>query len=154
MKMRIIAAGVVLAAFAAVVLFIVNRGQFLVLSDVKTEEVLFRAEAPEGTAFSVSFTHSVNKSPVSEHYIIKDGAVFLESLRYRAFGAGMPSEPDPGQTLRYEDGEMVIEGYDREMPYLVYFVGRQAGHVLHLEDEDIPLNEIAEPGDGVIFEIR
>ena len=130
------------------------KGQYLLLSNELSGQVLFCAATAPNGQFAISFIHSVNKSPVTEYYHVDNGQIYLDSLRYYTFGAGMPSELEPGQFIHYEDdGAMIIEGFDRPMFHLVYNIGRVAGHTLHWQGQDIPLNTLDAPGQPVLFSV-
>jgi len=151
---RLLAAGAVLAALAAAVSLVFGwEGQYLLLSNDRTGKILFCAPAGDGVEFSVSYTHSVNKSPVTEYYQILDSRIYLTALRYKTFGAGMPTEPEEAQTLRYEEDDMIIEGFARPMPYLCYSIGRIAGHALHWRGQAIRLDTLDTPGQPVLFSV-
>ena len=89
----------------------------------------------EGDWFSVSFVHSVNKSPVTDCYQIRDRAIYVEKTIYYDFGAGVQTQLEGEETLSYgEDGSMIVSGFDREMPDLTYFVGTVSDHTLTVND--------------------
>ena len=151
---RLLTAGVVLTAFAVTVLCLLTFSEkYLLISNEETGEILFRTEAKDGEEFSVSYIHSVNKSPVTEYYQIQDTDIYLTAMRFRAFGAGIPEQPEEGQTMRIEGEDMVIEGYLRPIHNLCYFVGYTAEHTLHWRDEAIRLDELTEPGEPVLFSV-
>lgn len=152
---RLLMVGVALVALVAAIMFAYAiKGQYLLLINEQSGRVLFCEHVTAESEFAVSFCHSVNKSPVTEYYRIENGQIYLKSLRYYTFGAGMPTEPDPGQTMRYEDdGAMIIEGFDRCMPKLIYNIGRTANHTLHWQGREIPLNTLDVPGQPVLFSV-
>jgi hypothetical protein len=152
---RLLMASVVIAALAIAALFICGiKGQYLLLINEHSGHVLFYAPAAQGSEFAVSFTHSVNKSSVTEYYRIKDGQICLEALRYYTFGAGMPTELMPGQTMRHgEEGAIIIEGFERPLAHLVYVIGYTANHTLYWQDREIPLNTLDMPGQPVLFSL-
>jgi hypothetical protein len=150
-------ASVALAALAVAVLFVYHsyRQACLVLINEQSGQVLFCEPIGGDNEFALSFTHSVNQSMVTEYNKIKKGEIYLKSLRFYTFGAGMPSEVGFGQTMRYEeDGAMVIEGFARHMPRLTYNIGRTANHTLHWQGLKIPLNTLDAPGQPVLFYVK
>jgi hypothetical protein len=152
---RLFLASAALFALAAAVLFVFTyRGEYLLLSNEQTGKVLFSASVSDGETFSVSYVHSVNKSPVIEYYQIQDAEIHLTALRFCAFGAGMPTHPEEGQVMRIEDGDMVIDGFSRHMPYVCYFIGHASDHTLRIHDREIPLNTLDEPGQPVLFSVK
>ena len=154
-KARIVAAGAIFAALAAsALLLIFGKTQYLVLINERTGVVLYEVKAPDGTEFSIEFIHSVNKSPVKEYYIVADGRIYLTAVRYESFGAGIPSELEDGQTMRLEDGTMLITGYDRHIPRLCYFISRTEGHALDIGAVKIMLDTLDAPGEPILFTIK
>lgn len=111
---------------AAVILLIFARfsGQYLILQDDETGRIYSKIPVENLDEFEITFTHSVNKSPVTDIYQIRDGQIYLTGNIYYSFGAGVPTEIYEGQTLSYgENGEMIISNMDTLMPDLVYIIG-------------------------------
>ena len=151
---RIIATSAVLTALAASALFMLpGKTQYLILVNERSGKALYAAEASDGTEFSISFIHSVNFSPVTEHYQIIDGQIYLTALRYESFGAGMPTELTEGQKLSHEHGQLLITGFDRMIPRLCYFISRIDGHAFQINGVSAPLNTLDEPGEPVLFAV-
>jgi len=152
---RSVTAGAVIAACAVAVLFaFMYTGKYLLLSSELTGKVLFSAEIREGETFSVSYIHSVNKSPVTEYYMIQNTEIYLTALRFSSFGAGMPDAPGDGLITVSDDGDMLIEALSRHVPELCYFIGRGAEHTLHLRARAVPLGTLDEPGQSVLFSVE
>ena len=106
----------------------------------------------EGDEFSVSFIHSVNKSPLIDVYQIKGHTIYVVRTIYYGFGAGVQTELEDGQTLAYgEDGAMIISGFDREMPHLSYIVGTVSDHVLAIRGKEISLRDVCGRNSTVEF---
>ncbi|MEA5082621.1 MAG: DUF1850 domain-containing protein [Lachnospiraceae bacterium] len=146
----------VIFAVAALFVFILfpTGEAVLQLRDGENGKIYAKYEAYEGMTFSVSFIHSVNKSRVKETYEIKDGAIYLESCLYSAFGAGVATEVEEGQTLTYtEDGEMLLSGFNRRIDGLSYIVGTVSDHILEVEDEEISLRDLCGRNSTVRFEV-
>ena len=151
---RLLVASAVLIVLVAAALFSATvKEEYLFLTNKQSGQVLFYAPAASGSFFAVSFIHSVNKSPVTEYYRIEKGQIYLDSLHYYTFGAGMPSQVEAGQTLSYaDDGAMIIADFNRPMPNLTYNIGRMpAGQILHWQGREIPLNTLDAPGQPVLF---
>lgn len=152
-KKRYLRAGTALAVSALIAftaLFLLNQ-QLLVLSNDSSGAIRFAKPLWEQEGFSVSYTHSVNKSYVEEYYQPRGGVIYLTRLRYKSFGAGMATEVDTagGQTLRYEDGYMIVDGYEVSLPRLVYNVDRVAGFQLHYRGGEIAFRDLEEPGQAL-----
>ena len=148
------ASAIIITLTVAALFICSSKEQYLLLTNELSGQVLFCVTADQGSEFAVSFNHSVNKSPVIEYYRIENGLIYLKSLRYYTFGAGMPTELLQGQTMRHEeDGAMVIEGFDRPIPHLVYNIGRISNHTLHWQGREIPLNTLDAPGQPILFSL-
>lgn len=126
--------------------------------------VLFSYPARDGLAFGIRYIHSVAKSPVEDWFRVSRGMIFLEKTVYQDFGAGLPHNPGPGQTMSTGDGHIVISGYHKALPSFDVRVGRIARHTLLLPREgaadgepaqgnarEIPLATLAPPGSAVTF---
>lgn len=129
-----------------------KRGWYLTLRNGDTKEVYARYEIKDGDEFSVGFIHSVNKSPLTDVYQIRDHKIYVVRTIYYGFGAGVQTGLEDGQTLDYGDnGEMIISGFDREMPHLSYIVGTVSDHTLMLYGEETSLRDLCGRNATVAF---
>jgi hypothetical protein len=142
MKLKIAAAVVAVAIILLLSIFVTTP--HFVLSSA--DGVLLAHPAYEGIQFKIEFIHSVNKSPVVEFFEIRGGAIILTALEFTAFGAGMPTAPEAGQTMIVTEDGIRIENFERTISSLNYIVGHATYHVLHIGAESVPLNELAQPG--------
>ncbi|MBQ6000843.1 MAG: DUF1850 domain-containing protein [Clostridia bacterium] len=150
-------AAVVLCAIAAI-LFLMRSGLFggakLRLIDADTGEQYAAYSVEEGDLFSVSFLHSVNKSLVKETYRISldENMIFVESCEYSAFGAGVATQVEEGQTLSYTpEGHMLLSGIHQKIPHLSYIVGTVYDHILEIHGQQINLRELCGKNSTVSF---
>ena len=68
------------------------------------------------------------------------------------FRSGVQTEILEGQTLTYgEHGEMIVSGFNLEMPHLSYIVGTVSDHVLTLNGQEISLRELCGKNSTVAF---
>lgn len=140
------------AIIAAVVTFALRSGDYLVLRNGDTKEEYARFRISEGDEFSVMFIHSVNKYPLTDVYQIKDHKIYVVRTIYYNFGAGVQTEIEEGQTLEYgENGEMIVSGFDLEMPYLSYLVGTVSDHTLTIHGKEISLRDLCGRNSKVEF---
>lgn len=129
-----------------------HSGYYLTLRNGDSKEVYARYKVAEGDEFSVGFIHSVNKSPLTDVYQIKDHKIYVVRTIYYGFGAGVQTEIEDGQTLTFgEDGEMIVSGFDLEMPHLSYIVGTVSDHVLTIHGEEISLRDLCGRNSTVEF---
>lgn len=144
-KIVIIAAAMALIIAVLAAAFLLNPGQgYLTLSSAKTGELYARYPMDVGDSFSIGFIHSVNKSPVTDYYEIREDGIYVVKTIYYGFGAGVQTELEGGEKLEYgEDGSMIVSGFDRRMDDLIYFVGTVSDHTLVLnEKEEISLRDL------------
>ncbi|MDD3369636.1 MAG: DUF1850 domain-containing protein [Lachnospiraceae bacterium] len=153
LKQHMIAATIILFIVASSVLFLIWPKTCLQLV-AEDGSIYLEEPVKEGTVFSVTFIHSVNKSPVTDYYVIKDGDIYVTSTLYYDFGAGVQSELEEGQTLEYtEDGGMLISGFDRKIDPLSYVVGMVSDHVLEINGKTYSLREQCGKGTYVTFRV-
>ena len=127
----------------------------LVVYDTQTNETYKTFEVSEGCEFSVEFIHSVNKSPVIDVYVIKDNSIVVDRTVYSAFGAGVQTEIEEGQTLEYdENGNMVVSGFNIVFDEVKYIVGTVSDHVLRIGGESISLTELCGKNAHIAFTLR
>ena len=124
------------------------------MANAYTDEVYFQEPLEDDGIFSVSYTHSVNKTNVEEYYRLEDGDLYLFKARYRSFGAGVATEIAPGQTLRYEDGYMIIENMHYKLPSLIYKVGTVSDPLIHIGQQTWHMKEMAPSLTSVRFTVQ
>lgn len=145
-------AAVMVVIIAAILGFSLRSGDYLVLRNGDTDEEIARFRVSEGDEFSVTFIHSVNQYPLTDVYQIRDHKIYVVRTIYNNFGAGVQTEIEEGQKLEInENGEMVVSGFDMEMPWLSYIVGTVSDHVLTLHGEEISLRELCGKNSKVKF---
>ena len=157
MNKRIVAAVIAFAVMAAaffVAISIVDNDT-LVLYNSESGKVYKTFQIREGSEFAVEFIHSVNQSPVIDFFVIKNKEIVASKTVYSAFGAGVQTEIEEGQTLEYDsEGNMVVSGFNIVFPAVKYIVGTVSDHVLYIEGERISLTELCGKNAHVAFEIR
>ena len=137
---------------AAIATLTLRGGDWLVLRNGDTKEEFARFRVSEGDEFSVTFIHSVNQYPLTDVYQIRNHKIYVVRTIYNNFGAGVQTEIEPGQKLEYgENREMIVSGFDREMPWLSYIVGTVSDHILTVNGEEISLRELCGRNSKVEF---
>ena len=148
---------VIAFAVTAVTIFLTscNTAMRLAVYDRETGKTYRTFEVSEGSEFSVEFIHSVNKSPVIDVFVIRDGKIVADRTIYSAFGAGVQTEIEEGQTLEYdENGNMVVSGFNIVFPEVKYIVGTVSDHILRIEGESISLTELCGKNAHIAFKLR
>ena len=157
MNKRFVAAVIALAVTAAAfcVFMTFFSSEKLVIRNSETDEVYKAFKAYEGLEFAVEFIHSVNKSPVKDVFVIRDGRIVADRTVYSAFGAGVQTEVEDGQTLEYDsEGNMVVSGFDIVFDKVKYIVGTVSDHVLYIEGESISLTGLCGKNAHIAFELE
>jgi len=156
-RKTLITAVIVLATVTAVAFFwnSYNKETTLLLYDTETGKVCRTFSVSEGTEFSVEFIHSVNKSPVKDVFVIKNGNIVADRTVYSAFGAGVQTEIEDGQTLEYDSEQnMVVSGFDIVFPEVKYIVGTVYDHILYIQGESISLTEVCGRNSHIAFKLK
>lgn len=141
-----------------------DREEYVLALENENGKILLTEKLSNNSSFAVRFIHSVAKTPVTDYFIIRDGKIILDKTIYHDFGAGLPHNPEQGQKMKAEHGEISITGFNRLIPELALRVGRVAEHTLLLFDEGkshqgeverkvVPLATIAKPGSVILFRI-
>lgn len=127
---------------------------YLTLTDADSGQVYGSYRLRAGEGFSVEFIHSVNRSPVRDCYEVRaDLSIYVTQTIYYGFGAGVQTQLEPGQTLTYEDGAMVVSGIDTRIPSLRYIVGTVSDHVLRVDGQEISLRDLCGRNAHVVFSV-
>ena len=139
-----VAATAIACLTIAVAAFFLNMEGHLTIRDGDTGQEYARYPMEPGGEFSITFIHSVNQTAITDCYCVgADGEIVLEKTIYYSFGAGVPFDLNPGETLSYgEDGAMIISGIDRTISDFYLFVGTVSDHTLSLGGEDVSLREL------------
>lgn len=147
---------IAIASAAAVFLqFTAFKNNKLVLVNSETGKIYASFAVEEGSEFAVEFIHSVNKSPVRDVFVIKDGEIVADRTIYSAFGAGVQTEIEDGQKLEYDkDGNMVVSGFNIVFPKVKYIVGTVSDHILYIQDEAVSLRDLCGKNSHIYFELR
>ena len=97
----------------------------------------------------------MNQYPLTDVYEIRDSKIYVVRTIYNNFGAGVQTEIEEGQTLEInENGEMVVSGFELEMPWLSYIVGTVSDHTLTLHGKEISLRELCGRNSKVAFSVE
>lgn len=143
MKRLLTGAAIVVAIAASVFIYFILSSPCLILKNGDTGETLAVYRIDEENEFSITFVHSVNKSPVTDVYESRNGKIYVVRTIYYSFGAGVQTELEEGQTLEYgEDGSMIVGGFNRQMDNLSYIVGTVSDHILEINGNTVSLREI------------
>jgi hypothetical protein len=138
--------------FPGIVLVLLSIGFFSpvfpsLTIETKEGKVLYSTPWSKGDRFELSYLHSVNKSPITDLFTVRDGKILLIASRFHSFGAGVAALPEEsGGHVRVGREYLEYVGIEREMPALSVFVPREANTTFRYGKEAIPLNRLSPPG--------
>lgn len=98
--------------------------------------------AEPGEELSISFIHSVQKTPVDEFLTVGENKseLILNSTRYHSFGVGLPFMESDGNF--YQDGnDFVMDDMDRHFDSLSLRTGLGTKLTLHINGDEYRLYE-------------
>lgn len=99
--------------------------------------------------FTLSFIHSVQKTPVYEIYYIDDNNnLILKETRYYSLGVGLPFTAESGH-FSNENGEFRITGLNRKFPSISMMVSPIPGHVIIIGDKKYSLSSFTKPEESI-----
>lgn len=128
--------------------------QFTVV-DYKSDKILYLSAIQPGDKFSITYMHSVNKSPVEDQFYIGDDySVMLQKTVFKSFGAGVPSNPGDGGDFTFFNDRMEVEYTDNKLGKLLMFVGVIADHHFLMNGKDLKLNELSSPQRSLLFQVK
>ncbi|MGO4889578.1 DUF1850 domain-containing protein [Anaerobacillus sp. MEB173] len=108
--------------------------QELVIREQHNHKEYFRMAVSEGDELTMSWIHSVEKTPWLEVYeVTSDNKLRLKETRFQSYGAGVPEHIDGD--LKVVDGYTVITGIDTDFPNLQWLHSQKANFTFYLNDE-------------------
>lgn len=141
-----------LAAVAAVALLLLagialgigvgsEESTVLVVTDqTGTEQLVVPVES--GDEVAIEYTHSVERTLVTDVYVVSDGVLVSSRMLFSSFGAGLPAQAD----VTRRGDRYVYEPPEQRFETLSVATGPIAGHELVVAGERYDLFSIAEGG--------
>lgn len=126
-----------LAAVALVALAVapaVPTGRTLVVADTETGETYLHTPVENGTTVTLAYTHSVEKTPVRDVYVVDGDRLVATRMTFESYGWGLPSRANVSR----QDGHFVYDppGAHRR---LTVAPGDVAGHRLRVGNRSYDL---------------
>lgn len=118
-----------------------------VVADADSGEQLLTAPVDEGTEVALAYTHSVEKTPVRDVYVVDGTDLHMVRMEFHSYGAGLPAGADVERT---DDG--LVASFDRTYDRLYVSPGSIANHTLIVGDDRYDLVELSD-GDDVVFSV-
>jgi hypothetical protein len=87
--------------------------QALTVRPARGTGLLWAVPAPAGTAFTLTWTHTVTRRPIIETYTVEpDRRLCIREMVYDQFGPNLPAGPEEGTTWRIEGNAAHVTGYN------------------------------------------
>ena len=110
--------------------------------------VLLQRVSP-GDTFTLSFVHSVEKSPVTDYFRIDDEhRIILYQTEFRSLNTGLPAVVSEGEVFERTERGFRLSNLNRVMPEILLQVSAAYGGSLSLGGKDIFLPSLA--GNGLL----
>ncbi|NUB90231.1 DUF1850 domain-containing protein [Haloterrigena sp. SYSU A558-1] len=131
----VVAALVVFVATGAVVASGATE-RTLVVADADSGEPLLEVPVDEGDEVILSYTHSVEKTPVQDVYVVDGTELRADRVVFHSHGAGLPSD----EPIERTDEGFVVDG-EGSHEEIVVSPGSIAGHELVVDGDRYDLVE-------------
>ena len=145
---------IVLLALLTLIIYIPIFNLFTI-SDGHTDKLIFIGDLKDFKEFDVTFTHSVNKTPVKEFYKINSNIFNLYKAEFTSYGAGMSDGTDlENAEIYHGENDEIFLSMDEDFETITYYVGTIADHRITYKDKTIHLNEILNPQTPAVLEVK
>lgn len=142
----------ILAAFLILIIVLFYPLPSLVLSRQDGREILIIPLVYEKT-FTYEYLHSVQKTPVQEHFVPAPGnVILLTSTTYSSLGVGLPFLPEEGKFVE-ENGVFKIENMNRRYEKITWGFMPIARQALIYGDKKYLFADYCEPGELIELKI-
>lgn len=118
----------------------------LVVTDDEGNELL-AVPVDSDTEIAIEYTHSVERTLVTDVYVVSDGALVTDRMVFSSYGAGLPSD---AEVTRVGD-RYVYSPSEQRHETLTVATGFVAGHELVVGDERY---DLADRADGGTVQLR
>ncbi|HPF44601.1 MAG TPA: DUF1850 domain-containing protein [Syntrophomonadaceae bacterium] len=104
--------------------------------------------------FTVEYLHSVNKTPVQEHFVpAPDNKIVLIETEFRSLGVGTPFLPEEGQLVN-DQGVYRLSGMDRSFEKISYVPLAFTRHTLLAEGKKFLFSNYFADGQIAVVKIE
>ena len=137
------------AALALIILSsITYQPKIFIGNQFKTLSV---ANYQENLPITIKFVHSVQKTPVIEELVLKNGEFLLTRTKYQSQGVGLPFDISDGTF--YRDNDWFIFDMNRKFPLLELRTGKGTQLTLSIGNNSYELYKIFPVGTKIIVKI-
>ncbi|MCG2776576.1 MAG: DUF1850 domain-containing protein [Desulfobacterales bacterium] len=124
----------------------------LSIEDISDNKIVLERATSPGDNLWIVFVNSVEGLPVADHFVVNDNYKFL--FTETIFQAPYAGYVHPEREELIAPGTTRISGYNRQMEKITFYAGYAFKHMLFLNGNWLPLNEVAEGGDIIQITIR
>ncbi len=150
-KKTLLFSSVFLSIICIVLIFyILKPEQHLLLVDDQTGVVIHSIELDKGSTFSMTYTHSVERSDVTEVFEVRDGDIYVMESYTESYGAGLPYEG----TVLEEDGRFAIKDINQQINDLVVRPSKLYPHYLTYGNEEILISDYPYQGKNIRIVVK
>ena len=140
---------IILIILISIIFCCLTPVDIIIAENFKTGEVLKKWILKENI-FTISYTHSVMLSEVTESYILKDDKIILMESTFKDYGAGLPSSTPYDFKIDEETGLFKIFNINKEIDPLIYGTGTErANHKIIIDNENYEFLDFSRPRDSV-----
>jgi hypothetical protein len=151
----ILLSGIVPAALLVAFFLLCPLWERFVLEEIRTGRILYCDKPDPVLEFALSYTHSVNKSVVTDNFSVgESGTVFLRSSEFSSFGAGVAAGPEVRGTFTESGGKILYGGIDRPLSDFRLFAGTESDHLFRSADDTFRLRDRTAPQTALRFRMR
>lgn len=118
-----------------------NTDRVLVV-ETESGETIASESVDEESEIRIEYIHSVEKTPVIQHYEIEGTTLVLSHSEFHSYGAGLPSTAE----VEHTDDGAFLRQIDEPRERIILRPGETAGHVLVVDYEEFDLVSLAEGG--------
>ena len=116
---------------------------------------LFAWPIAAGEAFEVTFTHSLNLSPITDVIEWSGDDLIVRKSVFRTFGAGVPVPADGvGEELLFIDGHYELTGINKHMSGFTIMTQEVPNHIITFKDREARLLDLVGSGKAVDIAVR
>lgn len=117
------------------------------------ETLLYSKPVQDEQEIILSYIHSSDLTPVKQVFLIsKNESLDLREEKYRWYGAGLEFGSD--HDIRYDEGWVIVSGYDRSFKSLPIRVATTVEQTLMAGAETILLSDLAPAGSTVLLKVE
>ena len=116
--------------------------------DSVSGETIVSEPVGEDSEIRIEYIHSVEKTPVVQHYTVEGTTLVLSHSEFRSYGAGLPSTAEVERT----DDAGFVRQIDEPREQITLRPGETAGHTLMVDGEEFDLVSLAD-GETVQIEL-